>query len=526
MLSWAAPLWLFGLALLPLIRWLHRGGRNRRALPVSRLELWRGSAASPSTAGKDQPPDPAWRRRALLAALLFIALAQPQWPERRPSITLWVDDSLSMLTREPPQETRLVAALAQARAQLAQVEHGDLAVRTLSDPWRDLGPLTDAVVAMLAAGAGQSEPAAPPTALLHSDRLHWLLTDGADLKPLSWPEDTRPDRIIQVANVTGNVGLERLSARRSPDQPERIDLLLKLTNGGAAIETRELVIATEAGEVGRSRHRLDPGTSAIASLSIPASASVRATLQPADALTEDDGIALQLTTLRKRSVDIDPRCPAALVAAVSAHPALTVAPETATDVDAVLDCGSRAAAQGVMTLRVISTQTPMPVPGPLKWSSTLHASNHILLDAGRLLVAARLQARPADVVLLAAADRPLIIARAGASKLIETSLDFGSMANHAGPEVPLLVNLMFEQLFGGILLDQIAIIDRGPGASRVAPHAGIELRAGARRTTRVPILHDGAWPLVVAALLVLLWEIVALARQTRRVSEFPGGSAA
>ena len=104
LLSFAAPIWLSGLLLLPVIRWLHRGGRQRRAVPVSRLDLWQRSVASSPAAGERRPPDPAWRRRALLTALLFIALSEPQLPEQRTRITLWVDDSLSMLTREAQRQ--------------------------------------------------------------------------------------------------------------------------------------------------------------------------------------------------------------------------------------------------------------------------------------------------------------------------------------------------------------------------------------------------------------------------------------
>lgn len=536
LLSWVTPFWLSGLALLPLVRWLHRGGRHRRALPVSRLRLWRGSAASLSVAGKSQPPDPAWRRRALLAALLFVALAEPQWPERHPDITLWVDDSISMLTREPlhaaeattesngrvtsarpATDTRLIAGLAQARAQLGQVAHGSVAVRSLSDPWRDLGPPTEAVTRTLAAHAGQSEPAAPPAALLRANSLHWLITDGADAKPLSWPANRQPDRTIQVANGTRNVGLERLSARRNPLDAERIDLLVKLTNGGTVIESRELVVATDARELSRTRHSLDAGTSAFASVSIPASSAVRATLQPGDALAEDDRIALDLAPLRKRRVATDPNCAAALVAAVDAHPALALAPQGATKVEARLVCQLHGNAKGVPTIHVIAERTPVQVPGPAKWSSAVPESRRTRLEIGNMQVAARLQARPADTVLLAAGDQSLIIARTGASKLIETSLDFDSMAATAGPQIPLLVNLMFESLFEEGLLDEIAITDRGPNAAKVAPQAGIERRVGTLEAPGAPILHDSTRPLLLAALLVLLWEIAALARQAYRL---------
>ena len=521
MLTFVTPIGLLGLLLLPVIRWLHRGGRQRRAVPVSRLELWRRSAASTSTAGERRPPDPAWRRRALLTALLFVVLSEPQLPEHRTSITLWIDDSVSMLTREA-EGTRLAEALAQARSLLAGIPRADVEVRTLGDPWHSVGALNEATAATLVAGAGRKEPSAPPAALLRRDSLHWLVTDGADAALFEWPGDRRPDRVVRVGSVTRNVGLERLSARRNLNDPGRYDLLLKVTNGGTAVETRVVVFATDAGEVGRSTHRLDPGASALVNASIPASASVRAALQPADALAEDDAIVLDLEPLRRRRVATDATCPRTLVAAVGSHPALALAEENATDVDAVLDCGTRGVASAVATIRVLADRLPTPPRGPVQWSSSVPESRRIRLDGERLQVAARLEARPMDAVLLAAGDEPLIVSRAGATKRLETALDFGSAETARGPEIPLLVNLMFERLLGSRLLDAIAIADRGTGSSNVAPSARADENAGARLPSGSHPLRDWARPLLMLALLVLLWEMIALGRQWYRSIEFAG----
>ncbi len=524
-------MWLLGLVLLPVIRWLHRGGRHRRAVPVPHLGLWRGSAASSPAAGQRQPPDPAWRRRALLTALFFIALSEPRLPERNARITVWIDDSLSMLTREA-QGTRLAEGFAQVRPQLAGIAGADVELRSLGDPWHALGTLSESALATLSAGAGRKEPAAPPAALLRRDRLHWLVTDGADAALLEWPDARRPDRIIQAGSVTRNAGLERLSARRDPKDPERFDLLLKVTNGGTATETRAVVIATDAGEVSRSTHRLEPGKTALVNASIPASARVRATLEPGDALSEDDAIVLDLAPLRRRRVAADPKCPGSLLAAVRTHPALALAPADASDVEAALDCGTRGAAGEVATIRVLGDRAPTPARGALQWSSSVAESGRSGLDAERLQLAAQLQARPADAVLLAAGDEPVIVSRAGASKRVETSLDFDSMAITPGPEIPLLVNLMFEQLFGSRLLDELAITDRGPGSSIVVPSArvaailGASTGASATSSAGPPVpsdsrsLRDGVPPVLVLALLALLWEVVALGRQWARLSKY------
>ena len=525
MLSFIAPMWLLGLLLLPVIRWLHRGGRHRRAVPVSHLGLWRGATASSPAAGERRPPDPAWRRRALFTALLFAALTQPQLPAQRVRITLWVDDSISMLTREA-QGTRLAVGLAQARALLAEAGPAEVELRTLGDPWRSLGMPTDAVVATLTANvvmasaatahAGAKAPAGPPAALLHRDSQHWLVTDGTKPAAFDWPGGRRPDRTIQVAAVTRNVGLERLSARRNGGDPDQVDLLLKVTNGGTAAEAREVVFTTDTAEVARTTQRLEAGASVLVNAVVPASTTVRARLQPGDALAEDDQIVLDLTPLRRRRVAIDATCAGALVAAVGAHPALVVAQDKAADVQAVLDCGARGAAPGMATIRVLADRAPTPPPGSVQWSSAVAEPRRVRLDTEQLRLAARLAVQPADAVLLAVGDEPVIVDRAGPSKLLETSLDFASPDSVRGAQIPLLVNLLFERLLAVNLLDGTAMTDRGPGSARVAPAVRAQADAGAAVPGASRLLRDGARPLLVVALLALLWEILALCAQCYR----------
>ena len=120
-----------------------------------------------------------------------------------------------------------------------------------------------------------------------------------------------------------------------------------------------------------------------------------------------------------------------------------------------------------------------------------------------------------DAVLLAVGDEPLIVSRAGATKLLETSLDFGSAAIARGPEIPLLVNLMFERLLGSRLLDAIAIADRGTGsvegravaradaergravAERLAPAARLGATVARARAARAAVGNRRARPSVV-----------------------------
>ncbi len=525
-MSFAAPLWLAGLLLLPLVRWLHRGGRHRLEVPVSRLSLWRAAAVVQPAAGERRPPDPAWRRRALLAALLLLALAQPQQqPARRP-LTLWVDDSISMLARDD-KGTRLALGLAQARALLAERPAADVELRALSDPWAAPTAFSETGLLALRAAAGRREPQPPPAALLGRGREHWLLTDGADAAAFAWPDGRAPERVIEAGGITRNVGIERLSARRNPADPRQIDLLLKISNGGSAAETRELLVSAGGAEPLRSTQRIEPGQAVFVNLSVPSTNRVSATLQPGDALAEDDTLALDLAPLRRRRVAVDAGCAAPLKAALAVHPGIEVMPTGAAGAEAALDCGradaspNATAAATLPTLRVRSDQLPAPARGALLWPSSGPEWQGMPLERERLQVAGALTPRPGDRLLLVAGDVLLIVARAGPVPVIETALDFGAMAGQPGAETPLLVDLLFEQLFGSPLLDPIAINDRGAAASFVVPINKQVRRPAAAAASAAPAdtlpQRDRVQPLLVLAALVLLWEIVALARQALRL---------
>lgn len=537
-MSLAQPWWLLGCLLLPVIRWLHRGGRHRRAWPVARLGLWSAAAAESAALNRRQPPDPAWRRRALLVTLVLCALANPQWPASQQRITLWVDDSLSLLTREA-QGTRLVLGLAQVRDLLAGVPQADVEVRALGDPWRALLLSDESTARSLAAGAGSRPTAPPPAALLTGGRQHWLLTDGADASVLTWPAGMRPQRVVRVGQTRRNVGLRRLAARRVPADGARLRLSIEASNGGELAETRDLFVAVDDAEPLRAALQLDPGASVLRDLDVAlgaAASRVRAWLSPADALAEDDGLTLDLSPLGRRRVADDAACPATLRSAVEAHPALALLPADAADAQFRLECGARAAASGAAVLGVRAERMPFAVPGPWLWSASWPQARRIGLERRGLSIAARLDVRPGDEVLLAAGAEPAVVARGGQPARLDVAIDFDALAGVRSSDVPLLVDLLFERLAGERLLDAVAAVERGARASRVVPAAsspGQPASAAARAASGVdtsvppaPPLQQGVRPLLLAAWLVLLWEVVALVRQWRRLRPLPVASEA
>lgn len=564
----AAPWWLLGLLLLlPLIRWLHRGGAPLQALTVAHLRLWL-AATAPAGQGARMPPDPAWRRRALLAALLVLALADPRWPDPRLRVTLWVDDAPAILLRDAGG-TRLAAGMARAGELLASLGDAEIELRTLSDPWRHHSwptaaaapgsansatrdrvvdaataaqPLAAAIARRLAGDAADAVlPGAPPAALLAPGRLHWLLTAGTDPTRPAWPEGREPDRIIEAGGPARNAGLVRLAARRQADDPRRIELLAVLANGGDSDESRTLTVESDAAPPMRVERQLAPGTLSTLVLELARPATrVRAQLDPADALPEDDALELDLGALRPRDIVADAACPAPLRAALAVHPMLALrdpgAPQPASGVAgqtvppaapaAIVDCGGATLPEGLPTLRVRGESLPATRPGVPRWSASVPASRRPGLGAGTLPLGARLQAAASDRVLLAFGDEPVIVRRGGAPPVVETSIDF-TAARDAGDAPPLLVALMVDELLGPRLLEQVALADRGRGAVQVAPPmprpaAGAGTAAASRVERGQPVAQPanpapprrelGAW-LAGAAAIVLGWEIALLARR-------------
>jgi hypothetical protein len=517
LLSFATPAWLLGLLLVPAIRWLHRGGAQLRSVPVASLALWRKAATAGPSAGERRPPDPAWRRRALAAALLSVALAGPRSAAPVERLTVWVDDSLSMLTRESGA-SRLETGLAEIAAELAARPGVEVEVRMLGNPWQRLDGLSPGAIATLVQAAGQREPAAPPAGLLRADRRHWLLTDGADAEFLDAASGIGFSKLFRVGEVTRNAGLVRLSARRSLADRERLDLELQVSNGGDAVEERVAVLATDSGEVMRASLTLEPGASTTVSAVASMSAGVQARLDPGDALADDDTLGLDARPLLARRVAADPACPAAILAALRTHPALTIT-EAAAEADFAVECGGTAGSPTTTTiprLRFVRDRLPEPVDGPLTWSSSVTETQRGSLDSLKLRAGAQLApSGRGDVLLLAAGSVPLIVERRkDGARLIETTIDADSV-EPGRPVAPLLVALLVDRALDTSLLDAVAVNARSERAIAVVPREdAMPTATGATGTA----LQSRPWmrPLIVAAALVLLWELAALLRRWRR----------
>ena len=207
MVGLSVPWWLIALAVIPLVRWLHRWQAPLSNTPVSAIFLW-DKAGFTGTGGETRhTPDPAWRRRALIASLLVVALAEPWWQRDGGLVSVWIDDSLSMTATEQGI-SRLANGLLVLDQALQDSGSGRVTLRSLSDPSRAVqgnDPLAFDANTWLAASQGEPRPLS--AALLSPEHAHWLVTDGANERLVEWAEDAPLARVITFGNATENVAV-------------------------------------------------------------------------------------------------------------------------------------------------------------------------------------------------------------------------------------------------------------------------------------------------------------------------------
>jgi hypothetical protein len=524
MMNFATPAWLFGLLLVPVIWYLHRTGPILRRHPVANLDLWRDARLEAMQAGRRRRADPAWIRRAIIAASLSLALAGPTLPRGGERVTLWVDDSLSMQARQSG-ETRLERGLELAATALRAAGVSDVETRVLSSPW-DAGVgrgLSDRVT--ITSQAGRSEPRLPDPAQLDRSRSHWLLTDGADANVNAWLAAAPVSRVFQVAEDSRNVGVARLSVRPQPADTTALAIQVQLTNAGDRAESRRVVVATDAGVIGARDVSIEPGSTATIPFDARAPVhNVEARASPTDALAEDDTISVDTSSLAPVATVVDPTCPAAVLRAIRAHPALRAA--TASDARLVVDCGQATSVSPALPRIRVASGTPKTIDAAtLRWAPGFAdrwprvAIEPSLRSRGRLEAAG-----PADSVLLEAGTEPLVVLRHGPPRLVETSLGLSDPENAKADSLPLLVGVLVDVAMDDGLLSRSAAGGRGALASQVGP-----LEALQARPEVAPSLQSYGstllLPLLLLAVALLMWDVGALGRRLMRETGRPARSA-
>ena len=523
-MNFATPAWLFGLLLVPVIWYLHRTGPILRRHAVANLDLWRDAGLESIQAGQRRRADPAWIRRAVIAALLSLALAGPTLRRGTERVTLWVDDSLSMQTVQSGR-TRLERGLDLAATALATSGVRDVETRVLGSPWRAAADRGGPDRAAITSQAGRSEPQLPDPAQLDRSRSHWLLTDGADANVNAWLAAAPVSRVFQVAENSRNVGIARLSARPQPADAMALAIQVQLTNAGDQAESRRVVVTADGGVIGESDVSIEPAS--VATIPFDARAPVgdlEAWLSPTDALSEDDTVSVDTSSLAPVATIVDPTCPPAVLRAIRAHPALRAS--AGSDAQLVVDCGSGTSADPSLPRIRIASGVPEAIDGStLRWAPGFADRSPRVSIAPSLRTRGRLDAAGrADSILLEAGTEPLVVLRGGLPRVVETALDLSGPEIATEESLPLLVNLLVDAAMDEDVLSRSAAGGRGALASKVVPLETLQARpwtAPSLQSRDSTLLL----PLLLLATALLMWDAAALGRRLARDSIRPVRSA-
>jgi hypothetical protein len=491
------PWWLIGLAAVPAIRWLHRHHHPLTWHAVSAVFLWQDAAVESTQNAARRPPDPAWRRRAFIAALIVTALAGPSLQLAQRSLTVWVDASPSMQTVEAG-ETRIASAMRLLDQALADHDFAEVTTKNLS--------------------------AELPSAL-QDDSTHWLLSDGASESVRNWAVENTFERVIQVGSETENVAVTRLALRRGYLESDRVDVLVSIANTGTQSARRRVDLFHGDTRLATEHVTLPPGEIVHWSTTIPeGSKTLTATIDGLDALSSDDRLSIAGTRWRRLSTSVSSACGPALRAAIASHPALVTDGGT----DLVVSCSKElppvagaASASGHAEIRVLDGPSSALGEPPF-WMPGTTANGDLSIPT-ELIFAAGWPA-PVDMAqrqaIFQSGDKALVtVARDsdGYPALVETVIDLEHERLAQQAEYAALVANLVDAATGRRLLDEATLASRKFADAIIAP---AEIRAGAVSTGAVS--RAAAVPvdrlLILIAAFVLVVDMLLLLAARRRAS--------
>jgi hypothetical protein len=521
------PFWFVALAVIPLIRWLHRWQAPMAAWTVSAIFLWEDAIRDDAPGPVKRNPDPAWRRRALVAALLVTALASPYWRNDVESLTVWIDDSLSMSAVENGG-TRLSAAMNSLSVALREAESSWAAIelRSLSDPGRVVHYAGGDTIEPDTWQVGKrSEPIGPQASLMSSEANHWLVTDGASETVRTWAQRVPVDRIVQSGVTTENSAVTRLAVRRSLDTPDGVDVLVSLSNTGLHSDVRQLELHSGELLLRKAELSLAPGqTTHWQTQVVAVGPSLSASLSPHDSLSADDELAIGLQKFRPLIALVDANCGNALRLAVATHPALRVS-DAVMNPDLRVSCprdqfpdasgpGAQIRALVSASRQLASTPTWLPGAG---------ARQDLIIPAAWISAAAwpGQVAAPGNELVFGALDTPLVVKRignggssSGRPVVVDTVIDMNKPLFTRQPEYPAFVATLVDLASGRDLLNESVVASRNIQASIVQP-AHIDGRPGQSRQPHRIVRSSMSDFLVGMAIFVLLLDL-ALVLKARR----------
>ena len=502
MMVFAQPLWFAAFAVIPIIYWLHRWHMPESTITVSAIFLWDDSKDTPASGPARKRPDASWWRRALIAVLIVLVLAQPFWRTQQSSLTVWVDDSLSMLSVEDGVR-RATTAMQQFEADLL-----DSGIDRAAVSWRSLGKPG---VSFLPASTSK-------------ESLHWLLTDGSSDLVREWAASAFISHIIQTGQATENVAISKLSVSRSLTTGNSFDVLVSVSNTGLADDTRQIELFAGGSRAAQTELSLSAGETAYWRAQIPATASeVTASLRSVDVLVEDDMLAVQTASLQAIDTSVDEACGPALRLALARHPSLKIL-ATGTDAQLTVTChtGFFPNPPNAGGAAIRSLQSPgQSETTNLVWTASETFPQRLLLagDYIKAVPAAEPLANNSNDILAQNGGQALVVGHAispDSLRTIDTVIDLSDPTFTRQPGFPALVAVLVDLAHGRRVLDDSVTTSRDPESSIIIP-----LRMDVAADVRTAALNDVESPLsrliLVLAILVLLFDLALMIRAKRKI---------
>lgn len=306
-MSFAAPLWLLLLGLLPVIVILHSTAVRWRRTPVSSLVFWNEVLREKRTSVRIKRllKNLSLILEVLAVTLLAVAVAGPRFPGRGYAATgdtvLVLDSTASMKTREGTR-TRFELARVRAMDVLAGLRRGArMALITAGRSPRLAVPFTanrDLLRRAIQSASPTDEPGDLRDSMLFALTLRdarrgdqvILVTDGA-FDSLGDLDTSVPwMRILSVGTARDNVGITGLSFRRTLSGEETYEMFLALHNFGRAPVSVPLTVTAERAVVVSRTVSLAAGE--LRTLSVPwkgpTTGRVEARIRLEDAFPVDD----------------------------------------------------------------------------------------------------------------------------------------------------------------------------------------------------------------------------------------------
>ncbi|MCU0490731.1 MAG: VWA domain-containing protein [Chloroflexaceae bacterium] len=545
-MSFLAPLGLLALLALPIIVVLHLLRERRRRVVVPSLLLWRNLTPR---------PDPEQRRRLpltwlllmhlLVAGLLALALAQPQWLNNllggQRHVAVVIDTSTSMAARDGGS-TRLEQARNRARSLINGLSGNDTLSLIAAGPQaRVLASGTaESATALLAAletvqveGSGTDLSGgltlAQAALANQGDGRVVVLSDSATPnleREINRTPRTRPIDWQQIGGNTNNQAIVTLASRAwnsgGAGGRSSVQVYARVANYSSGAVTSQLRLFGDDQLLDtRDLNMLENGESEL-TWTLPTGIRVlRAELTGNDALPADNSASLSLAAARPINTLLVSASPGALERALRAVPGLNVTVVPPADYgaaqqnarpDLTIFDGALPADWPVGGVLVVNPPpgaerpagSPLTIDGqlvdlnregqrePVRPVGTVALFDGLSLDSVNFAAARRVEVPPWATVQLAAGDLPLILrGQAGQSEIAIWTFDLTSSTLPSRLAFPLLVARTVRSLTPAALPGSLLAGESLP--VRLSPRTdSLELREPDGQTRQIAVTPGGA----------------------------------